>query len=86
MDYARSFKSRPSEPHSGSSCVQNMLIRLAALRILHGALFAFDLVFSSRNGAAETRQQEKPKLPRARFTEFMLCDLERFINHMVANA
>ena len=58
MDNARSFKSRSSEPHPASSYVQNKLIVLTALRILRGALFAFDLVTQRSCGNKATREAE----------------------------
>ena len=58
MDYARSFKSRSSEPPPASSYVQNRLTILATLRILRGALFAFDLVSQWSCGNKATREAE----------------------------
>ena len=81
MVYARSFKSRSSEPYPASPYVQNRLIILAALRILRGALFAFDLVSQRSCGNKGSRN-----FPAMRYRYSCNVIFERFMNHMVANA
>lgn len=59
---------------------QDKLIIWATLRILNGALFAFDLV--SQPSAEHNRQQGKTKLPRADgLPKSMQCNVP--LNHMV---
>ena len=82
MDYARTFKSRPSERHPASPYVLNRLIILSALRILHSALFAFDLVSQRSCGDKATRED----FPAMRYRYSCNAIFERLMNHMVANA